>query len=65
MPLILNFPTKIHWKYPSKIEWVESGLKSLFETYEEKGITSIAFPLLGTHNGAYVHMKLRLLWMSI
>jgi O-acetyl-ADP-ribose deacetylase (regulator of RNase III) len=50
-PWILNFPTKIHWKYPSKIEWVESGLKKFVETYEEKGITSIAFPLLGTHNG--------------
>lgn len=50
-PWILNFPTKFHWKYPSKIEWVESGLKKFVETYETKGITSIAFPLLGTHNG--------------
>lgn len=50
-PWILNFPTKFHWKYPSKIEWIEQGLLKFVETYEMKGITSIAFPLLGTHNG--------------
>lgn len=50
-PWILNFPTKYHWKYPSKIEWIESGLKKFVETHVEKGITSVAFPLLGTHNG--------------
>jgi O-acetyl-ADP-ribose deacetylase (regulator of RNase III) len=50
-PWILNFPTKIHWKFPSKMEWLESGLIKFVETYEEKKITSIAFPLLGTHNG--------------
>lgn len=50
-PWILNFPTKFHWKYPSKIEWIEDGLKKFVETYKQKRITSIAFPLLGTHNG--------------
>ncbi|WP_323823359.1 macro domain-containing protein [Algoriphagus sp. C2-6-M1] len=50
-PWILNFPTKFHWKYPSKIEWIEQGLQKFVSTYEEKGVTSIAFPLLGTHNG--------------
>jgi O-acetyl-ADP-ribose deacetylase (regulator of RNase III) len=50
-PWILSFPTKFHWKYPSKIEWIEQGLKKFVETYENKGIKSIAFPLLGTHNG--------------
>ena len=42
---ILNFPTKFHWKYPSKIEWLESGLQKFIESYENKGITSIAFPI--------------------
>ena len=50
-PWILSFPTKFHWKFPSKIEWIEQGLQKFVETYEKKGITSIAFPLLGTHNG--------------
>jgi O-acetyl-ADP-ribose deacetylase (regulator of RNase III) len=50
-PWILSFPTKFHWKYPSKIEWIEQGLQKFVESYEKKGITSIAFPLLGAHNG--------------
>lgn len=50
-PWVLNFPTKFHWKYPSKIEYIEKGLVKFVDTYQEKGITSIAFPLLGTHNG--------------
>lgn len=50
-PWVLNFPTKVHWKYPSKIEYIEKGLIKFVETYKEKDIRSIAFPLLGTHNG--------------
>jgi len=48
---VLNFPTKFHWKYPSKMEYIELGLKKFVDTYKVKGITSIAFPLLGTNNG--------------
>jgi O-acetyl-ADP-ribose deacetylase (regulator of RNase III) len=50
-PWILNFPTKDDWKKPSKIEFIEAGLKKFEETWKAKGITSIAFPVLGTHNG--------------
>lgn len=50
-PWVLNFPTKFHWKYPSKIEYLELGLQKFVDTYQDKGITSIAFPMLGTHNG--------------
>ena len=50
-PWILNFPTKFHWKYQSKMEWIDQGLQKFVDTYETKGITSIAFPILGTHNG--------------
>jgi len=48
---ILNFPTKEHWRQPSKIEYIEAGLKKFVKTYAEKGITSIAFPALGCGNG--------------
>ena len=48
---VLNFPTKKDWKDPSKMEYIELGLKKFLDTYEEKGITSIAFPMLGTANG--------------
>lgn len=50
-PWVLNFPTKNHWKYPSKIEYIEKGLKKFAETYMDRGISSIAFPQLGTHSG--------------
>lgn len=50
-PWVLNFPTKKHWKDPSRIEYLEMGLDKFVRTYEQKGITSIAFPLLGAQNG--------------
>ena len=50
-PWVLNFPTKFHWKYPSKIEYLEVGLQKFCDSYKAQGITSIAFPLLGAHNG--------------
>jgi len=48
---IVNFPTKYHWRNPSKIEYLEKGLQKFVDTYKEKGIKSIAFPLLGASNG--------------
>lgn len=48
---ILNFPTKKDWKYPSKIEYLHAGLEKFVNTYKEKGIQSIAFPLLGSDKG--------------
>lgn len=48
---ILNFPTKNHWKNPSKIEWIEEGLRYFADNYKKVNITSIAFPKLGTSNG--------------
>lgn len=51
---ILNFPTKKHWKDDSKLEWIESGLKYFSENYKHWGITSIAFPKLGTAHGGLI-----------
>lgn len=48
---VLNFPTKKHWRNPSKVEWIESGLKAFLRMYESAGISSIAFPPLGCGNG--------------
>lgn len=48
---ILCFPTKEHWRNPSKIEWIESNLKKFTENYQRLGIKSIAFPKLGCNNG--------------
>jgi len=48
---ILNFPTKKHWKFPSKEEYLHAGLSKFVDTYKEKNISSIAFPMLGADRG--------------
>lgn len=50
-PLIINFPTKNHWKYPSRLEWIEQGLQDFIQQYPQWGITSVAFPKLGCDRG--------------
>jgi O-acetyl-ADP-ribose deacetylase (regulator of RNase III) len=50
-PWILNFPTKKHWRNPSKVKYISDGLSYLREHYEEWGITSLAIPALGCGNG--------------
>ncbi|VXD17080.1 macro domain-containing protein [Planktothrix paucivesiculata] len=54
---ILNFPTKKHWKNPSEIEFLKLGLQKFVNIYEEKKITSIAFPVLGANNGGIPQEK--------
>lgn len=48
---IINFPTKANWRFPSRIEWIEDGLKDLRRVIAENGIRSIAIPPLGSGNG--------------
>lgn len=48
---VLNFPTKVHWRYPSRLDWVEAGLAKFASAYEAQGITEISFPKLGCGNG--------------
>jgi O-acetyl-ADP-ribose deacetylase (regulator of RNase III) len=48
---VLNFPTKIHWRNPSKVEYIEAALRTFVTTYEADGITSISLPMLGTGAG--------------
>lgn len=50
---VLNFPTKRQWRLPSKREYLETGLEKFVNTYKERGIQSIAFPLLGAANGRF------------
>ncbi len=49
--LIINFPTKKHWRHPSKYEYIEDGLKALVRLIEDHKIKSIAIPPLGCGNG--------------
>lgn len=48
---VINFPTKKHWRSPSRLEWIESGLRDLRRVIAELGIKSIAIPPLGAGNG--------------
>ena len=48
---IINFPTKRHWRHPSKIEWITAGLDDLKRVIVENGIRSVALPPLGCGNG--------------
>ena len=48
---VLNFPTKLHWRNPSKLEWIKAGLEKFVSAYEAQGITEVSFPKLGCGNG--------------
>lgn len=50
-PWIINFPTKKHWRNPSKLEWVREGLRDLVQVITDRQIRSIAVPPLGCGNG--------------
>lgn len=49
--IIINFPTKVHWRQPSQYEYIESGLVDLVRVIGEYAITSVAIPPLGCGNG--------------
>lgn len=57
--LIVNFPTKWHFKYPSRLEWIEEGLKDFVGTYKQYNIKSVAFTKLGTLNGGLDWNKIK------
>lgn len=44
---IINFPTKKHWRNPSKLEYIVAGLDDLIEIIKSNEIKSIAIPPLG------------------
>ncbi len=48
---IINFPTKKHWRSPSRLDDIIRGLKILQEKYKDWDIKSVAFPPLGCGNG--------------
>lgn len=48
---VVNFPTKSHWRSPSKLDDVVNGLERFTKNYKSWGIESVAFPPLGCGNG--------------
>jgi O-acetyl-ADP-ribose deacetylase (regulator of RNase III) len=49
---VINFPTKRHWREPSRLEDIESGLQALGDEVKARRIRSIALPALGCGLGA-------------
>ncbi len=54
---ILNFVTKDRWRGKSEPRYLHLGLMKFIDTYESKGIDSVAFPLLGADNGGLDESK--------
>jgi O-acetyl-ADP-ribose deacetylase (regulator of RNase III) len=44
---IINFPTKRHWRSPSRLADIEEGLADLLRVVRDRDIRSIALPALG------------------
>lgn len=56
---IVNFPTKQHWRAPSRMEWVVEGLQDLRRFLIEQQVKSIAIPPLGAGNGGLEWAEVR------
>ncbi len=56
---IINFPTKKHWRHPSKLEWIIEGLEDLRRVIKNLNISSVALPPLGAGNGGLEWKKVR------
>lgn len=48
---VLCLPTKRHWKYNSRIEWIDHALGVVAQDYEKYGITHLAIPAVGCGKG--------------
>jgi O-acetyl-ADP-ribose deacetylase (regulator of RNase III) len=57
--LIINFPTKRHWRGMSRMEDIESGLAALVTEVRQRGIRSIAIPPLGCGLGGLDWQEVR------
>lgn len=56
---IVNFPTKQHWRSPSRYEYIEAGLVALAQYLIETRPAGIAIPPLGCGNGGLEWERVR------
>lgn len=59
--IIINFPTKTHWRLPSEYQYIEAGLQELVKVIKERNIRSISIPPLGAGHGGLNWNKVKLL----
>ena len=57
--LILNFPTKTHWRLPSEYIYIENGLVALRDYMLFHRVESIALPALGCGNGGLDWLRVK------
>lgn len=48
---VVSFPTKQHWRNPSRMDWIRDGLADLYDQLKQRSITSVAIPALGAGLG--------------
>ena len=48
---VIQFPTKDHWNGPSRLKWIEDGLRHMYPALEQAGVTTVALPALGAGLG--------------
>ena len=56
---IINFPTKKHWRQPSRLEYIQKGMRSLLDMITAYGIKSVAIPPLGAGSGKLDWLEVR------
>lgn len=49
--IVINFPTKNNFRFPSRIKWISEGLDHFLMTYKDYELKSVAFPKLGSSHG--------------
>lgn len=57
--ILINFPTKTHWKLPSEYAYIDQGLEELVKVIQSRNIKSIAIPALGAGNGGLDWIKVK------
>jgi O-acetyl-ADP-ribose deacetylase (regulator of RNase III) len=56
---IVNFPTKKHWRSPSRLEYIEQGLVDLVAFVRDRKVRSLAIPPLGAGLGGLAWRDVR------
>lgn len=57
--LVINFPTKVHWRSPSKYEYIEQGLVALVDLLGKEKVSSVAVPPLGCGHGGLEWLRVK------